>query len=45
MPAAYSEDLRIRLIEAVKAGTPAREAGRMFLVGGIDGDHVDEGVV
>ena len=32
MPAAYSEDLRIRVIKAIKAGTPAREAARMFLV-------------
>jgi transposase len=32
MPAAYSEDLRIRLIEAVKTGMAAREAGRTFLV-------------
>jgi transposase len=32
MPAAYSEDLRIRLIEAIRAGVPAREAGRTFLV-------------
>ena len=32
MPAAYSEDPRIRVIEVIKAGTPAREAARMFLV-------------
>ena len=32
MPGPYSEDLRVRLIEAVKAGASARAAGRTFLV-------------
>ena len=32
MAGPYSEDLRIRVIEAVKAGASARAAGRSFLV-------------
>lgn len=32
MPAPYSEDLRVRLIEAVKAGASARGAAQTFLV-------------
>jgi transposase len=32
MPRAYSEDLRVRVIEAVKAGASMRAAGRLFLI-------------
>jgi transposase len=32
MPRAYSEDLRVRVIEAVRAGSSMRAAGRMFAV-------------
>lgn len=32
MPASYSEDLRVRVIEAVKGGMAARAAARIFLI-------------